>query len=105
MLREATEDTILSIPNADGQPGMRQVPIPKCLPVIVDVTGIRALQPLNGEIDTLTGNYQSTIRVISLTRTDMTLVGGKEPPQNPRISLHLVSVRLIRLFGFYDQGY
>ncbi|KAH9962932.1 cytochrome P450 [Russula dissimulans] len=41
MLREATEDTILNIPNSDGQPGMRQVPIPKGMTVTVDVTGIQ----------------------------------------------------------------
>ncbi|KAH9973784.1 cytochrome P450 [Lactifluus volemus] len=39
--REATEDIILNIPNADNQPGTRQVPIPKGLSVIVDVTGIQ----------------------------------------------------------------
>ena len=61
----------------------------------VDLTGIRASQPLNEEIDILTGSYQSTIRVISLTRIDTTLVGGEESPRNPRISVYSVSVRLI----------
>ncbi|KAI9509037.1 cytochrome P450 [Russula earlei] len=41
MIREATEDTTISIPNADGQPGMRQIPIPKDLPMVVDVVGIQ----------------------------------------------------------------
>lgn len=41
MIREATDDTVLSVPNADGQPGTKQVPIPKGLPIILDVVGIR----------------------------------------------------------------
>lgn len=41
MIREATEDAILNVPNGDGKPGMRQVTIPKGLPVIVDVVGVR----------------------------------------------------------------
>ncbi|KAH9973810.1 cytochrome P450 [Lactifluus volemus] len=41
LIREAIEDTILNIPNADNQPGTRQVPIPKGLSVIVDVAGIQ----------------------------------------------------------------
>lgn len=41
MIREATEDAILNVPNGDGKPGMRQVAITKGLPVIVDVVGIR----------------------------------------------------------------
>jgi hypothetical protein len=97
MIREATEDTILSVPNTDEQPGMRQVPIPKGLPVIVDVTGIRALHPLNEEEDILTDSSQSTIRGISLIRTDTTPVGGEESLLNPRILLRLASVCLIRL--------
>lgn len=44
MVREAVDDTVLNVPNADGKPGMRQVPIPKGLPVIVDVVGIRELK-------------------------------------------------------------
>jgi len=46
MIREATDDTTLNVPNSDGQPGMRQVPIPKGLPIIVDVAGIRELAPI-----------------------------------------------------------
>jgi hypothetical protein len=49
LIREATEDTILNVPNADNQPGTRQVPIPKGLSVIVDMIGIRASYPLNEE--------------------------------------------------------
>jgi len=41
LVREAVDDTVLNVPNADGKPGMRQVPIPKGLPVIVDVVGIQ----------------------------------------------------------------
>jgi hypothetical protein len=41
MIRESTEDAILNVPNGDGKPGTRQVTIPKGLPVIVDVVGIR----------------------------------------------------------------
>ncbi|KAH9973813.1 cytochrome P450 [Lactifluus volemus] len=41
LIREATEDTILNIPNADNQPGTRQVAIPKGLSVIVDMIGIQ----------------------------------------------------------------
>jgi hypothetical protein len=95
MIRAATEDTVLSAPNADKQSGMRQVPIPKNLPVIVDVTGIRVLHSLNEENDTLTDSSQTTIRVISLTRTDTTQVGGEESLLNLKILLYLASVCLI----------
>jgi hypothetical protein len=44
MIREAVNDTVLKVPNADGKPGTTQVPIPKRLPVIVDVVGIRELK-------------------------------------------------------------
>jgi hypothetical protein len=44
MIREAVDDTVLNVPNADGKPGTTQVPIPKGLPVIVDVVGIRELK-------------------------------------------------------------
>lgn len=41
MIREAIEDTILSVPNEGGEPGMRQIPVPKGLQVVVDMVGVR----------------------------------------------------------------
>ena len=50
MIREATEDAILNVPNGDEKLGARQVTIPKGLPVIVDVVGIRESRRANVKI-------------------------------------------------------
>jgi len=41
MIREATEDTVLNIPNSQGEDGTRSIPVPKGLQVIVDMVGVQ----------------------------------------------------------------
>ncbi|KAG6917128.1 hypothetical protein DXG01_003794 [Tephrocybe rancida] len=41
LIREATEDTVLQIPNPDGQHGTTPFPVPKGVQVIVDMVGVR----------------------------------------------------------------
>lgn len=41
MIRQATEDTILTIPNAQGEEGTRTIAIQKGAEVVVDMVGVR----------------------------------------------------------------
>jgi hypothetical protein len=41
MIREATEDTVLQIPNPVGQEGTTPLPVAKGTQVIVDMVGVR----------------------------------------------------------------
>jgi hypothetical protein len=41
MVREAFEDTVLEIPNPDGEEGSKIVPVPKGTQVLVDMIGVR----------------------------------------------------------------
>lgn len=41
MIRQATEDTILTIPNARGEEGTRTIAIQKGAEVVVDMVGVR----------------------------------------------------------------
>ncbi|KAI0289407.1 hypothetical protein B0F90DRAFT_1826316 [Multifurca ochricompacta] len=103
MIRESSENTVLS---DDGEPGMRQVPIPKGLPIIVDMTGIvfkltewkcygwQTVQHV--KFDAKCSIWRSSgdiiIRTTFLTRTSTTLVGGRESPLNLKILSHSVLI-------------
>ncbi|KAJ7269924.1 cytochrome P450 [Mycena rebaudengoi] len=41
MIREATEDTVLNVPNPVGEEGSKTVPVPKGCQVIVDMVGVQ----------------------------------------------------------------
>lgn len=41
MTREAWEDTVLQVPNLNGQEGFASIAVPKGTHIIVDVVGIR----------------------------------------------------------------
>jgi hypothetical protein len=41
MIREATEDTVLTVPNPAGEEGSKTIPIPKGTQIMVDMVGAR----------------------------------------------------------------
>ena len=78
-IREATEDTVLVIPNPIGQEGSTTISVAKGTQVVVDWIGIGEshLNALGSKVEYLThGNYQSTIIDTSKIPLNSSLPGG-----------------------------
>ncbi|KAG6898860.1 hypothetical protein C0993_003485, partial [Termitomyces sp. T159_Od127] len=61
LIREATEDTVLQIPNPLGQEGTTPFPVPKGVQVMVDMIGVRELSGSTIERQVLMTSYFSNL--------------------------------------------